>query len=156
MASSIKLHSLSGFLLSWSTFTNLLQIKRCRHKQTFWEGVKNEWGVWTCLSWPPSSPLSPFPLTHFIIVYHFLYVCTLAPPLSGGKNQNWKLPEGEEKGHIYNCPKGRLVPSSLVGCMFMLLGLLKIIPVIIECLMNTISISSLSWSPFTNLLRHKG
>ena len=77
----------------------------------------------------PHPPCRHSPLTHFIIVYHFLYVCTLAPPLSGGKNRNWKLP-GEEKGHIYNCPKGRLVPLSLVGCMFMLLGLLKISPVI--------------------------
>ena len=42
----------------------------------------------------PHPPCRHSPLTHFIIVYHFLYVCTLAPPRSGGENQNLKLPGG--------------------------------------------------------------
>ena len=35
-------------------------------------------------------------------------------------------------GHIYNCPKGRLVPLRFGGFMLLQLGLLVIIPVIIE------------------------
>ena len=35
----------------------------------------------------PHPPCRHSPLTHFIIVYHFLYVCTLAPPRSGGENR---------------------------------------------------------------------
>ena len=40
--------------------------------------------------------------------------------------------EEGELGHIYNCPKGRLVPLRFGGLYVMLLGLLVIIAVIIE------------------------
>jgi len=40
--------------------------------------------------------------------------------------------EEGELGHIYNCPKGRLVPLRFGGFMLLQLGLLVIIPVIIE------------------------
>ena len=83
--------TLSISSLSWSPFTNPLRHKGCIHKQiigelsktSFWEGAKTKrlsQHICPYFSSPPPSCCH----AGGTIVFQFQFVCTLAPPLSGG------------------------------------------------------------------------